>query len=143
MGRGTNSGVATISARSTSKRSASKKRLSLADDALAQSIRAVLTEDLLKPEYRGASRPFTGHCYVASEAYYHLSGGKDSGLKSKVLRHEGSTHWWLENPQGQVTDLTAEQFETPVPYEQGRGTGFLTLRPSKRGQTAIERIQAA
>lgn len=108
---------------------------------LAEAIRNALTPDLLKAEYRTATRPFAGHCYVASEAFYHLAGGKEAGLVPKVTRWEGSTHWWLQAPDGSVIDLTAEQFENPVPYEQGRGSGFLTREPSKRARRVIERVQ--
>lgn len=110
-------------------------------DGIGTAIRANLPEDLLKPEYRGAARPFTGHCYVASEAYYHMNGGSEAGLKAVRLRHEGSTHWWIEDSEGNRTDLTAEQFLTPVPYEKGVGAGFLTKAPSKRAQTVIDQVK--
>lgn len=109
-------------------------------DALGRRIRAALTPDLLKPEYRANPRPYAGHCYVASEAYFHLAGGKQAGLKAKGCVHEGAQHWWLEDQAGRVIDLTAEQFATPVPYDQGRGRGFLTREPSRRAQTVIARV---
>jgi hypothetical protein len=36
--------------------------------------------------------------------------------------------------------ITARQFETPVPHEQARGTGFLTKLPSKRARILMGRI---
>ena len=108
---------------------------------MQDSIRAALTPELLKPEYRNASRPYAGHCYVASEAYYHLMGGRDVGLRPQVIRHEGSTHWYLRDGDDNVIDLTAEQFESTVPYESGRGCGFLTKAPSKRAQIVIDRVR--
>ena len=110
---------------------------------LGRAIRAVLTPDLLRPEYRGGSRPFAGHCYVATEAYYHMVGGKNAGYKPMKLRHENSTHWYLVGPNDLIVDLTAEQFETPVPYSDGRGCGFLTSAPSLRARTVIDRVHAA
>lgn len=101
-----------------------KTRSSKEFDSIGNAIRANLTDDLLKPEYRNAERPFTGHCYVASEAYYHLNGGKAAGLKPVGMAHEGSQHWWIEDKDGNITDLTAEQFKTPVPYSEGKGRAF-------------------
>lgn len=112
-------------------------------DDLGVKIRSVLTDDLLKPEYRDNPRPYAGHCYVASEVYYHLAGGKAAGYKAMGMEHEGSQHWWLENKDGQVVDLTAEQFKTPVPYHKGKGRGFLTKDPSKRAQTIIQRLDTS
>ena len=109
-------------------------------NALAERIRAALTDDLLKPEYRGGTRPFSGHCYVASEAYYHLTGRTHA---PKRLRVNGVTHWWLEAPDGGIIDLTAEQFDGPVDYARGVGAGFLTREPSKRARIVIERVREA
>lgn len=105
-------------------------------DSLAHKIRRHLTPDLLKPEYRGASHPYAGHCYVASEAYWHLTGKR---YKPMVIRHEGGTHWFLRDGD-RVIDLTAEQFSTPIPYDAARGCGFLTREPSKRARELMRRI---
>lgn len=57
-------------------------------------VEGTLSDDLLKPEFlkRPRRSRFAGHCYAASEAYYHLAGGKAASLKPKRLRHEGVTH---------------------------------------------------
>lgn len=99
-----------------------------------------LTPDLLKPQFQGNKNPLAGHCYVASEALYHLNGGKEAGFKSKCIRHEGTTHWWIEDSEGIIYDITASQFEAPVPYHLGRACGFLTKEPSKRAKELIRRI---
>lgn len=62
-------------------------------DAVGSSVRAALTPELLKPEYRDHPRPYAGHCYVASEAYFHLMGGSAAGYKSVRFGHEDSPHW--------------------------------------------------
>lgn len=91
---------------------------------------------LRKKEYRDNPNPLAGMCYIASEALFHLRPGK---YTPKNLKHEGTQHWWLvEKETGRVVDLTASQFETPVPYKKGVGRGFLTNQPSKR---AIEIIR--
>ncbi len=99
-------------------------------------IRKNLSDDLLKPGYeRGA------HCYVASEALYHILGGKSAGLKPMNIKHEGVQHWFLLSITGVVIDPTADQFSAPVPYDRARGRGFLTKKPSKRAQVLIERCK--
>jgi len=105
-----------------------------------------LGETILKPEYHAAKlgrplRPYEGACYVASQALYHLLGGTEQSTWKPVrLRHEGSMHWWLRGPEGQIVDLTAEQFLTPVPYEQGVGGGFLTKQPDRRAQMVLDAL---
>lgn len=79
-----------------------------------------------------------GHCYVASEALFHLA---DQTLYPHFIRHEGSPHWFLKDERGRVYDLTAAQFSTPVPYEQGVRKGFLTKRPSARTRIVIQRVE--
>lgn len=111
-------------------------------------IQQALTSDLLKQPYRAqveaGANPLTGHCYVASEALYHLCGGEESGLVPCSVRHEGTVHWYLRTwGTNEVIDPTAAQFSTPVPYDQGRGRGFLTKQPSKRAQTVMERYRRA
>lgn len=81
----------------------------------------------------------TGHCYVASEAYWHAVG-RAQGFVPQVLSGEGWTHWWLAHPDGRVVDITAEQFPTGVDYEAGKGCGFLTRQPSQRAQKVLDRI---
>lgn len=95
-----------------------------------------LTPDLLKKEFRGGRHPLSGHCYVASEALYHLLGGKPM-----FIRHEGWPHWWIRGPNGETWDLTSAQFRTPVPYGKGVCKGFLTRQPSKRAAEVIRRVE--
>lgn len=110
-----------------------------AQQGAVEAVRGVLTPDLLKPEFKGGPNPSGGHCYAASEAVYHLLGGKESGYTPVNLKHEGVSHWFLRGPKGEIIDPTADQFSTPVPYDQGRGTGFLTKEPSKRAAEIIRR----
>lgn len=108
--------------------------------ALVARVRTVLSDDLRKEEYRGHENPIVGHCYVASEALYHLLGGKEAGWKPVGLQHEGGPHWWLANADGRVIDATADQFDSAVPYAEGRGQGFLTRQPSERAEVALLRL---
>ncbi len=107
-------------------------------DSLTSAIQNALSDDLRKSQYQGDPNPLTGHCYVASEAAYHLLGGKAAGWKPMFF-NQGS-HWWLENQDGRRVDVTAGQFPGPYPYENGSGKGFLTAQPSKRAQVVIDRV---
>lgn len=102
-----------------------------------------LDNSLRKPQYRSSPNPLTGHCYVASEALWHLMGGHESGWVPQNVKHEGDQHWYLRHSKtGEILDPTAGQFRTPVPYHQGRGRGFLTKEPSKRAAELISRIKS-
>jgi len=110
------------------------------NNQLAGSIISHLSDDLLSQHYKKQKRlnALSGHCYVASEVYFHLS---DEPLMACHIHHEGSSHWFLRNKvTDEIVDITARQFETPVPHEQARGTGFLTKLPSKRARILMGRI---
>jgi hypothetical protein len=100
-------------------------------------------DDLRRPKYRGNPNPYAGHCYIASEALYYLLGGKEAGWHPMFIRHEDEPHWFLKNDNGDIIDPTAEQFETPVPYEEAVGKGFLTNYPSARAQQLLDEMTGA
>lgn len=82
-----------------------------------------------------------GNCYVASEALYHLLGGKRAGWTPKRVRFAGDVHWFLQHRSGMVLDVTRAQFgRVRPPYERARGGGFLTRRPSRRARKLMERM---
>jgi ADP-ribose pyrophosphatase YjhB (NUDIX family) len=109
---------------------------------LVHAVQTSLSDDLRKPQYRGHENCLAGHCYVASEALYHLLGGAESGWVPQNIQHEGGPHWYLKHKiSGTILDPTASQFKTKVPYENGRGKGFLTKQPSKRTQVVLDRIK--
>jgi hypothetical protein len=83
-----------------------------------------------------------GNCYVTSEAIYHAVGGKAAGWTPCVLRLDtGDTHWFLRHKSGLILDATVGQFGTKkIDYSLGRGSGFLTRRPSKRAAALMERM---
>jgi hypothetical protein len=109
-------------------------------DVLARRVAAALSDDLRQPRYRGDPNPMRGHCYVATEALYHLIGGAKSGAKPMNVKHEGDQHWFLRLQDGRIVDVTASQFESPVPYALARGRGFLTREPSRRALEVIRRV---
>jgi hypothetical protein len=109
---------------------------------LAKAIRKAVSPELIKPKYRTA-HPVAGACYIASEAAYHILGGKDSGYKPMVGRVGNMTHWWLEK-DGEKLDPTKSQFmkyrELKKFYDTGKGCGFLTKQPSKNAKVLMERL---
>jgi hypothetical protein len=112
-------------------------------ETLVTQIQCILraSPELVKPAYRDPDgHPLTGHCYVGSEAYYHAAGGKPAGLTPYTVRHEGTVHWFLRDSTGCVIDVTAAQFETPVPYDAATARGFLTASPSKRAQHVLDQL---
>lgn len=85
------------------------------------------------------THPLTGHCYVACEVLYHL-GAREEGWVPATIRHGGTTHWFLRRGD-EIADPTSQQFVEPVPYERGRGRGFLTGPPSKRAQRVLDSLE--
>ena len=117
-------------------------------ETLIGKIKNALSDDLLTKEWRekksSKDDKTFGHCYAASEALYHLLGGKSAGLTPQVGRDENGTHWWLKDKSGKILDPTAGQFTIKgkkPPYENGKSCGFLTKNPSKRAQKIIDKIK--
>lgn len=90
----------------------------------------------LKPLYRDEwtdERPTIGYCYVVAEVIYHYLAPK--GSKPYVMKTgEGETHWFLRDPDGNVIDETADQFDEPVDYSKGKPVPFQTKEISRRGK---------
>jgi hypothetical protein len=106
---------------------------------LSNKIKSALSFDLVKKEYKGKT-PLHGSCYIASEACYHLLSNPDVIIKRYKLDN-GVVHWWLEL-NGEIIDITKDQFDFSVPYYLGKACGFLTKEPSKRCRTLIERVSS-
>lgn len=117
--------------------------LAVDDKTLIAAIQSVLTADLLQPRYRGVpgTNRFFGHCYAASEAYYHVRGAAESGFAPMVLRLEdGGTHWFLRHVNtDKIVDITARQFSKRVDYAAAKPCGFLTKKPSRRAAIIVRR----
>lgn len=68
-------------------------------------------------------------------------GGKTSGLTPIQGNWEGMSHWALKTKDGEIIDLTVEQFTETPDYKLFRGKGFLTKMPSKKAQTIIDKMK--
>ena len=94
--------------------------------------------------------PLAGYCYHCSEAYYHaLDDVREQVTPMQVtvvVDHflldatQEVSHWYLEHDNGKILDLTAEQFTKmglEVPYDEGRGRGFVPPSPSNPTQELL------
>ena len=109
---------------------------------IAALIAESLTDDLRRLPWRGSPNPLAGHCYVASEAAWHLLGAASSGWRPTFIRHQGVSHWYLTSKDsGEIMDITASQFDELPDYSKGIGKGFLTKVPSKRAAVLIKKIR--
>lgn len=108
----------------------------------------ILTIELLKPLWQQKNIESginsTGHCYAASEALYHLFGGKDVFTPQMAKDEQGNSHWWLlRKSDGLIIDPTCSQFTklglTP-PYENGKGKGF--MQQSLRSKIIMKRLKS-
>lgn len=149
-----------------------KRDLTFSD--IKRAIISSLSPDLLEAKYREQltpdDPPETGHCAVASEAFYHLVGGKQAGFiptvcgyaadgkgnmkfgsdREEALRRgwRKESHWWIMGPKdgargaGARYDVTIGQFPDPFPYGKGHNTGFMQPKQiaSKRAQIVIDRV---
>jgi len=100
-----------------------------------------LSSDLLKKEYRGNSNPLWGHCYIATETLFHILNDEDKhNTKAMTLKVNGITHWVLKFKTGEIIDITKNQFNFSLDYNEGRCRSFLTKEPSKRTKILLNRI---
>jgi hypothetical protein len=97
-----------------------------------------------------------GFCYIATEALFHMLGGKNSGYKPVCISFPIDfyvnrpndpvieTHWWLVNKEGKILDPTIDQIKKDIDikemYKNGICKGFQNgyKKPSKRAQKLIE-----
>src|ERR1700680_2226084 len=121
-------------------------------DDLGREIHSVL--DDIKPKLPDdPDHPkYEGYCGAASEASLHLSGGRASGLKVMTL----AQHWWLEDQDRRVIDLTLGPADLRrlkrnprdrhlrYSYQEGQRAMFRSGygRPSKRAATIIELVES-
>lgn len=71
--------------------------------------------------HKGGCNPLTGFCRITSEAFWELVSeleNYDQNYKPCRILHEGGPHYFIKDIEtGHIVDLTAGQFDSPVPYE--------------------------
>src|SRR5438093_7833552 len=114
-------------------------------DKLKREVQAALSDELRSDEHRIGHGRYDGFAYLAAEAYFHLAGGRDAGLRPMQLKHRGKSHWWLLDPSGRVIDLALGPRETSkFPYHRGKSRPFRYTPAgiSRRAQTVVERVRS-
>src|SRR5438105_3652759 len=112
-------------------------QLPAAERRLIKTIQEALSFDLLSANYRSYADPCDhyvwGHCYIATEAFYHLYG-KRAGYKPRyIVSSGGGTHWWLEHvTTGRIADPTEPQVSRTFDYSAGSGQAFQPPSPNRR-----------
>lgn len=111
-------------------------------DPLKREIHKVLRADdgaLAGKRYAGGEGRFDGYGYVAAEAYFHLAGGREAGLRPMQHNHRGQSRWWLVDEAGRVIDLALARGDKPsFPYERGVPRPFRGTKAGiSRGAKAI------
>jgi len=103
-----------------------------------------LDDELLKSKYKKLKNKnkYTGHCYVATETLYHLMDEKTRlEYCPAILKIGNDTHWFLKNKNnGNIIDLTKNQYCFKLDYSNARNAAFLTKIPSKRTLILINKI---
>ncbi len=123
--------------------------LTMSEQQLISDIQAVLTPDLLNPEYLKRWTPLRdvlwGHCYAASEALFHMLGGKAAGYTSFNVHIDGESHWFIKTGDI-VLDPTFRQFiHCDFAWDSrvicAHRCRFLTRQPSKQAADIIRRVK--
>ena len=105
-----------------------------------------MTPDLLPKKWveRNKTNPSFGHCHTASGVLYLTFGSKNVKMY-RGLDDEGIYHWWVQDKEGTIIDLTSDQYystgRTP-PYDKGEKAGMLGFDYRKRVNTLFERVNS-
>ena len=89
----------------------------------------------------------TGHCFVATEVLWELLKEQNEyDYVPNHIQHEEVSHWYLKSKlNGDIIDVTAGQFKTPVPYhhKKGKASGMMRMPeiPTKRTIKVLDRIK--
>ncbi len=57
-----------------------------------------------------------------------------------------NVHWWLQNKEGKILDVTKEQYlnyNKKPPYNKGYGNFFITNKPCKRTKLLMKRLKTS
>jgi len=99
----------------------------------------------LRDRYSLASRGLTSNkSYVASEAFYHLLGGRHSKLTPMYLDLPNKKqHWWILDRNGNVYDVFASEHEDSFPYATGKAGNFKSYGPSNKARRLMDGVLLA
>lgn len=100
----------------------------------------IMGKEQVMSSYRGkwtSEKPTTGYCYVVAEVVYHYLA-PDGSHPFRMETGEGKSHWFIKDSEGNIIDLTADQFDEPIDYSQAKPANFRTKHISKRGRVLAE-----
>ena len=103
-----------------------------------------LTPDLLPKKYiaiNETNKAF-GHCHTAAGCLYRIFGSQQLHMY-RSLDNNNIWHWWVQDRQGTIVDLTASQYpETTVRrlYKRGEKSGMLGFKYRENVKIALERV---
>jgi hypothetical protein len=117
-----------------------KKNLKLVTDVIMKH----LTPDLLPKKWveRNSNNPMFGHCHTASGCLQKVFGTKNIKLY-RALDDEQIWHWWVVDVNGDLIDLTAEQYYSQgrnPPYNDGTKASILGFDYRKRVLRLLEKV---
>jgi hypothetical protein len=117
-----------------------KKNLKLVSDIIIRN----LSPDLLPKKWveRNSNNPMFGHCHTASGCLQKVFGTKNIKLY-RALDDEQIWHWWVVDVNGDLIDLTAEQYYSQgrnPPYNDGIKASILGFDYRKRVLRLLEKV---
>jgi hypothetical protein len=117
-----------------------KKNLKLVSDSIMRN----LSPDLLPKKWveRNSTNPMFGHCHTASGCLQKVFGTKNIKLY-RALDDEGIWHWWVVDVNGDLIDLTADQYYSQgrnPPHDEGTKASILGFDYRKRVLRLLERV---
>jgi len=104
-----------------------------------------LTPDLLPKKWvdRNKNNPMFGHCHTSSACLQKIFGTKQLKL-NRALDDEGIWHWWCVDDNGNIIDITGEQYYSQnriPPYKDGQKASMLGFDYRKRVFKLLDRVQ--
>ena len=115
-------------------------------DKVIDIIKDSLTIDLIPKKWqkRNINNPMFGHCHNAAATFKKIFG-KQVELR-RALDDEGIWHWWCVDNDGNIIDITADQYYSEgkqPPWEKTKGekASPLGFDYRKRVESVTERVK--
>ena len=113
-------------------------------DKISKIILENLTPDLVAKKFRerNSIEPLFGHCYAASATLYKIFGSKNVHLWHG-RDDEDIWHWWCVDKDGEIIDLTADQYYNTnriPPYDNGKKAGLLGWGYRKKVEKMLTKV---
>lgn len=121
-----------------------EENLKLVSDAIMRNLSIdLLPKKMQDRNQNGGSNGTYGHCHTASGVLYKIFGPKNLHMY-RALDDEGLYHWWVQDRNGRIIDLTSEQYtllDRKPPYNKAEKSGLLGFEYKKRVIRLLERVK--